>query len=158
MPPRFDYAESRMPNEPVWTTQESVDVDVPVSSAWTFMTNVANWSDPPAEFSLDGPFVAGAHGTTRMPGQPPTSWIIRAVVDQCSYTIEVSVAADAAVRFEWRFDPVSEQRTTLTQRVQLWGDGAAGLVDTIRAAFEPRLASGMQRVARMMMDRLAHDR
>ena len=147
-----------MPNEPVWTTQESVDVDVPVSSAWAFMTNVANWSDPPAEFSLEGPFVAGAHGTTQMPGQPPTSWIVREVVDQRAYTIEVSVAAHASVRFRWRFDRVSEQRTTLTQRVELWGDGAATLVDTIRAAFEPHLASGMQRVARMMMDRAAHDR
>ena len=74
-----------------------------------------------------------------------------------AYTIEVSVAADAAVRFQWRFDPVSERRTTLTQRVQLCGDGAATLVDTIRAAFEPNLASGMQRVARMMTERAAQD-
>jgi hypothetical protein len=146
-----------MPNEPVWTSQESVVVDVPVSLAWTFMTNVSNWSDPPAEFSLEGPFAAGAHGTTQMPGQPPTSWIIGEVVHHRAYMIEVSVAADAAVRFQWRFDPVSEQRTTLTQRVQLWGDGAATLVDTIRAAFEPNLASGMQRVARMMTERAAQD-
>jgi hypothetical protein len=146
-----------MPNEPVWTTQESVDVDVPVSSAWAFMTNVANWSDPPAEFSLEGPFVAGAHGTTQMPGQPPTSWIVREVAHQRAYTIEVSVAAHASVRFQWRFDRVSEQRTTLTQRVELWGDDAAALVDTIRSAFEPSLASGMQRVARMMAERAAQD-
>jgi hypothetical protein len=147
-----------MPNEPVWTTQESVDVDVPVSSAWTFMTNVSNWSDPPAEFSLEGPFASGAHGMTRMPGQPPTSWIIRDVIHQRAYTIEVAVASDASVRFRWRFDRVSEQRTTLTQRVELWGDDAATLVNTIRAAFEPNLASGMQRVAKMMTEHAAQDR
>src|SRR4051812_31209734 len=146
-----------MPNEPAWTTQESVDADVPVSSAWTFMTNVANWSDPPAEFSLEGRFAPGAHGTTRMPGQPPTSWIIGEVEDQRSYTIEVSVATHTSVRFHWRFDPVCEQRTTLTQRVELWGDDAAALVDTIRSAFEPSLASGMQRAARMMTERAAQD-
>lgn len=146
-----------MPNRPVWTIENSVDVDVPVSSAWTFMTNVANWSDPPAEFSLVGPFAAGAHGTTQMAGQPPTSWIIREVEDQRSYTIEVSVAVHALVRFHWRFDRVSEQRTALTQRVELWGDDATTLVDTIRAAFEPNLASGMQRVARMMTERAAQD-
>ena len=133
-------------------------MEVPVSSAWTFMTNVANWSDPPAEFSLEGPFAAGAHGTTRMPGQPPRSWIVREVVHQRAYTIEASVAAHASMRFHWRFDPVSEQRTTLTQRVELWGNDAATLVDTIRATFEPHLAPGMQRVARMMAERAAHDR
>ena len=71
--------------------------------------------------------------------------------------IEMSLAAHAAVHFQWRFDPVSETANHVTQRVELWGDGAAALVDTIRAAFEPNLASGMQRVARMMTERAAHD-
>ena len=33
--------------------QQSVDADVPASFAWQYMTNVSNWSDPPAEFSLE---------------------------------------------------------------------------------------------------------
>ena len=45
--------------EPAWECQQSVDADVPVSFAWQHMTTVSNWSDPPAEFTLDGPFATG---------------------------------------------------------------------------------------------------
>jgi hypothetical protein len=34
--------------------ERSVGVDVPVEFAWQFMTDIANWSDPPAQFTLEG--------------------------------------------------------------------------------------------------------
>jgi hypothetical protein len=49
-----------MSSAPAWECQRSVDVDVPVSFAWQWMTDVRNWSDPPAEFTLDGPFAGHA--------------------------------------------------------------------------------------------------
>src|SRR4026208_2202283 len=76
---RIKYLLSRrvlMNSEPIWTCQQSVDVDVPVAFAWQFMTDVRNWSDPPAEFALDGPFAAGTRGTTRVPGQTANSWVV----------------------------------------------------------------------------------
>src|SRR5689334_5041234 len=33
----------------------SVEADVSPAFAWRFRTDVANWKDPPARFSLDGP-------------------------------------------------------------------------------------------------------
>jgi hypothetical protein len=46
----------------------------------------------------------------------------------------------------------------LTQRLQLCGGNAARYVDNIRAAFEPNLEPGMQRIARMMIERSAEAR
>ena len=73
---------------PAWECQRSLDVDVPATFAWQCMTDVGNWSDPSAEFTLDGPFTSGAQGTTRMPGQPPAAWTVRDVDDGRAYTIE----------------------------------------------------------------------
>jgi len=44
--------------------QYSVEAEVSPAFAWQFRTNVANWSDPPARFALDGPFEVGSCGTT----------------------------------------------------------------------------------------------
>ena|SRR5258708_880739 len=59
--------------------EHSVETDASQTVAWRFWANVSNWSDPPAEFELDGPFAVGSRGTTRMPGQPPMHWTIRDV-------------------------------------------------------------------------------
>jgi hypothetical protein len=44
----------------VWETTCSVEAGVSSIFAWNYWTNsgkgVENWNDPPAEFSLDGPF------------------------------------------------------------------------------------------------------
>jgi hypothetical protein len=69
---------------PAWECQCSVEVGVPVSFAWAYMTDIRNWNDPTAEFALDGPFVEGARGTTRMPGRPLASatWLVWIVPDR----------------------------------------------------------------------------
>ena len=109
-----------------WECQRAVDAEVPVSFAWQFMTNVDNWSDPPAEFTLDGPFVAGARGTTSLPGQPAISWIISHVDVGRGYTIEGSELFErACLRIHWRFEAVTELGTRLTQHLELVGDNAA---------------------------------
>jgi Polyketide cyclase / dehydrase and lipid transport len=140
-----------MENPLAWACQRSVDCDVPVSFAWQYMTDVSNWSDPPAEFALDGPFAAGSRGTTRMPGQPPAAWVIRDLDPGRSYTIEGGSFLDRALMlFHWRFDALSEGRTRLTQQIELRGDNAATYIDDIKAGFEPNLEPGMRRIAENM--------
>jgi hypothetical protein len=139
-----------MSDAPAWECQRSVDADVPVSFAWTYMANVSNWNDPPAEFSLDGPFAAGSRGTTRMPGQLARGWVIRDVVPGRAYTIESPLPEEVLLRFEWRFEEVSDRRTRMTQRIELYGENAAPYVDQIRAGFEPNLEPGMRRIAESM--------
>jgi hypothetical protein len=139
------------PSLSFWQCERSVDVDVPVTFAWQYMTDVRNWSDPPAEFSLDGPFAAGARGTTRMPGHDPITWTIRDVDQGCTYTIEGgSFLERAQLYVRWRFDPISDGRTRLSQRLELHGENAAAHVDGIRDGFEPNLEPGMRRLAELM--------
>jgi Polyketide cyclase / dehydrase and lipid transport len=146
-----------MSPEPVWICQHSVDVDVSVSFAWQYMTDVANWSDPPAEFTLEGPFAAGTRGTTRMPGQPDRHWTIQDVTPGRAYAIHGSLAEDAFVLFHWQFDALSEHRTRLTQRLELCGEHAAAYINDIQSAFEPHLEAGMHRIAELMIARAAQD-
>jgi hypothetical protein len=141
---------------PVWTCERSVDVDVPAAFAWHYMTDVRNWSDPPAEFELDGPFENGARGTTRMPDRPPLSWTIAEVDRGFSYTIVADeILENASMSVRWRFDSVSDGRTRLTQRLELSGLNAAVHVEAIRAAFEPNLEPGMRRRASLMVEAMA---
>lgn len=139
-----------MRDAPAWNCQRSVEADVPVSFAWTYMTDVSNWSDPPAEFSLDGPFAAGSRGTTRMPGQPARGWVIRDVDPEKAYTLETALPERVLLLFRWRFDELSGGRTKMTQRIELYGDHAAAYIEQIRGGFEPNLEPGMRTIAESM--------
>lgn len=141
---------------PGWECERSVNVDVPASYAWQYMTDVRNWSDPPAEFTLEGPFAAGSRGITRMPGQPDRSWRIRDVDPGRAYVIDASsFLEDASLFFHWRFDSLGEQGTRLTQRLELSGGNAGSYISAIRAGFESNLEPGLRRIAAKM--RAAHD-
>jgi hypothetical protein len=56
----------------------------------------------------------------------------------------------------WRFDELSDRRTRLTQRIELYGEHAAAYVDQIRAGFEPNLEPGMVRRAESMARATSH--
>jgi len=144
-----------MTSNAVWVCERSVDAEVPASFAWQYMTDVRNWNDPPAEFVLDGPFVVGGRGTTRMPGQADRGWTIADVTPDRGYTLRTAVAEHVFILFHWHFDPVTDQRTRLTQRVELYGENAAEYISDIQFAFEPNLEPGMRRIAAMMMSRAA---
>jgi hypothetical protein len=44
--------------------EHSVDVNASASFVWDWRTDVRAWDDPPARFSLDGPFATGSWGAT----------------------------------------------------------------------------------------------
>jgi hypothetical protein len=126
----------------------SVEAAVSPSFAWSFRTDITTWIDPPATFALDGPFVAGARGTTTIPGQPPLSWHIREVLPGKSFLIEMPLE-QATLCFLWQFDALSERRTRVTQRIQLSGSNAGAYVEQLRAV-ESNLPGAMQRTAATM--------
>ena len=90
-----------------WETTHSVETNAGPAFAWHYWTNIANWDDPPAKFELDGPFVTGSRGVTRLPGQEPLHWLIREVTPPNAATIEMSLDG-AALLFEWRFVGLSD--------------------------------------------------
>jgi hypothetical protein len=133
-------------NDVAWEIAHSVDANASPAFAWTYLTNVANWDDPPAKFELEGPFAAGSHGTTRIPGQEPLRWRLREINPMKSYTLEMALDR-AALSFEWRFEGRAGGRTRLTQHIALSGENAAAYVAQVRAAFTSSLAAGMHRIA-----------
>ena len=137
-------------NDIALVLEHSVEADVSLAFAWQFRTDVANWSDPPATFTLDGPFVEGSRGTTLLPGQEPLRWRIANV--QPEYSFEVEMPLDRAMlRFQWRFDALTERRTKLTQRIVLSGGNADAYAQQVQTAFGPNLVAGMDKIASDMV-------
>lgn len=132
-----------------WEITHSVETNASPAFAWNFWTDVTNWDDPPAEFELDGPFVAGSRGTTRVPGQKPLHWFIREVTPPNAATIEMRLD-DASLLFEWRFEGLVDGRTRLTQRVVLGGKKADMYLPQVKTAFTTNLPDGMNKLATKM--------
>ena len=130
--------------------QHSLEVEVRPSFAWALRTDVTSWEDPPAEFQLDGPFASGSWGPTLLPGPDPMRWQIRDVQPGKSFIIDVPLDR-ALLSFEWVFEPVSERRTRITQRVVLSGDNAGVYADDVRLGFGSTLSDGMQRIAEALV-------
>jgi hypothetical protein len=124
----------------------SIEAEVTAEFAWKYRTDIANWNDPPAQFVLDGAFVAGSRGTTVLPGQQPLHWKIREVQSPSSFIIEMELDR-AILTFEWRFDASTEHTTRMTQKIVLAGENAAAYAEQVRAGFSPALADGMRRIA-----------
>ena len=100
----YTAPQSPAPN-PHPLLSHSVDAAVPRDTAWAFMSNVSNWADPPAEFSLDGPFADGSRGATVMPGQPVREWHLRDVRPPETYTVVGDLGgADAFLHLDLRAD------------------------------------------------------
>ena len=125
---------------------QSVEADVSPAFAWQFRTDPANWNDPPATFTLEGPFETGARGTTVLPGQPPLHWQIMRVAPGKSFAIEMQLDR-AMLTFDWRFDELAPRRTRVTQSITLSGENAATYAAQVEAGFGPNLADGMNRIA-----------
>jgi hypothetical protein len=137
-------------NDIALVLEHSVEADVSLAFAWRFRTDVANWSDPPATFTLDGPFVEDSRGTTLLPGQGPLRWRIANV--QPEYSFEVEMPLDRAMlRFQWRFDALTEHRTKLTQRIVLSGGNADAYAQQVQTAFGLNLLEGMDKIASDMV-------
>ena len=124
----------------------SVEVAVSPAFVWNWRTDIRNWDDPPAHFSLDGPFAAGTWGTTLFPEREPVRWQIREVRPGRLFIIDVPLDR-ATLSFEWWFDGLSERRTRMTQRILLSGENAASYAAQVQAGFGSNLPDGMKKIA-----------
>jgi hypothetical protein len=132
-------------SEIAWEMTHSVETDADAGFAWRYWSDVGKWDDPPATFELEGAFVAGARGWTRIPGQPPISWFVRKLTPGEAATIEIP-ADGAAMWFEWRFAGAGVGRTRITQHVVLRGERAEHYLGFART-FESNLPGGMKKLA-----------
>ena len=127
----------------------SVETNANRAFAWKYWTEIANWSDPPAQFELDGPFAAGSLGTTRIPGQEPVRWVIQEVAPPKAATIAIELEG-AALSFQWRFEALPDGRTRITHRVTLQGENAGSYLSQVEPTFSATLPEGMNKIASAM--------
>jgi hypothetical protein len=132
---------------PVCELECAVEIGAPREFAWQFWTDVANWGklEPGVDFELDGPFALGTHGVTKMPGQEPRRWLIRAVDRGYSWSQEMPMPG-ATFLVSMHFEESAVDRTRITQRLWLEGEGAAAFLDHVRI-FETTTADGLKRIA-----------
>ena len=138
-----------------WSFRHSEETGASREAAWRFWTDVDNWPhvDPDVVWvRLDGPFVAGAMGTTKPRGVEPTAWRITELEPPARAAIEIA-APGAVLRCVWEFEPLAGGGTRITQTVELDGAKAReyvaageGLKDGIPAGMA-KLAAAMDRVA-----------
>jgi Polyketide cyclase / dehydrase and lipid transport len=133
-------------SDAVWEMEYSSETAADLAFAWAYMSDVANWDDPPAQFELDGPFADGTQGTTRMPGHGDRHWHLREVVVMRRYTVEFAVQGGRLL-FRWQFDGLPGGKTRLTQRVVLEGENASQYVRDLQEALGASLGPGMKKIA-----------
>jgi hypothetical protein len=133
-------------SDAAWRVEYSIASIATPAFAWTYMSDVSNWDDPPAQFRLEGAFASGARGSTEVPGQPARHWELRDVRANESYAIEFSLDR-ATLSFAWRFGGLPDGGTRLTQQIALQGENAPAYLADVRQALESNLAPGMSRIA-----------
>jgi len=138
----------------IWETKHSVIADVDRSTAWAWHSNVDNWvrfeGNAVESITLDGPFEAGTHITTKMPGQEPHSATL-IVVEPPFHTLIEMQLVDALLHFDWTFEELADNRTGLTQHVVLDGPNGAAYLPLMEQHFAPNMAKGMERIAAEMV-------
>jgi hypothetical protein len=139
-----------------WAIEHSVETTAPLAFAWRYMTDVKNWDDPPAQFTLHGSFVSGSSGTTELPGQEPRQWRLREVKPQDSYTVEIALEG-ATILCRWVFAEGPVGQTRLTQLITLQGENASSYRDEVQQVFGPGLEPGMKKIATAIGQAYARD-
>jgi len=129
---------------PAWQFQYSTDCRAPQNFAWRYWTNIANWNDPPATFRLDGPFAAGSQITTNLPDQTLHS-VIREVIPDAEAIIDLQLP-DAVLTFHWTLERLADDRTRITQRLELSGANANSLLPH-SGVLEQTTPGGMKKLA-----------
>jgi len=132
-----------------WLLEHSERTTADLDVVWSFMTKVNNWSDPPAQFEMDGPFQAGACGRTTFPDREPTPWRIANVRPRESYVIALDLPG-AVCLCQWSFTELPSGGAQITQRIGVAGNEAAQHAEGVRAGFQPTIEEGMKRIARLL--------
>ena len=132
-----------------WQFHHTVDCNTPLSFAWTFWTDVANWARIEGNavqwIRLNGPFQVGTTGITKMPNNPAQTWHITEVIPEKSATIVMSLDGADFVN-TMIMEQVSEKKIKISQRLYLQGSKANDYLDGIKI-FEQSAPQGLFKLA-----------
>ena len=133
-----------------WELKHSVIADAPRQAVWEFVSDIANLArvegDAVESMTLDGPFQAGARGTTKLRGREPTHWRLVEVKPPERTVTELELT-DAVVRITWTYEELTDGRTRLSQHIVLEGPGAEAYVPVMEEYFAPNVGKGAEKLA-----------
>jgi hypothetical protein len=133
-----------------WELKQSVIARASRDVVWEFISNFENLArvegDAVESMTLDGPFQAGARGTTKMRGQEPTRWRLAEVEppERAVYEMEFP---GAVVQFRWSYEQLPDGRTRLSQHIVLDGPEAEAYLPAMEESLAPNVGQGMKRLA-----------
>src|SRR3954451_3153937 len=130
-----------------WELRHSVIANANRQAVWEFVSDIDNLArfegNAVESMTLDGPFQAGARGTTKLRGQEPTHWRLVEVKPPERTVTELELA-EAVVRFTWTYEELTDGRTCLSQHIELEGPGAEAYVPVMVEYFAPNVGKGME--------------
>jgi len=130
---------------PAWHFEFSVECAVTKDFAWSFWTDVSNWSlDADVEsVSLDGEFAAGTCGHTVSRSAGPIGW--RIAEAQTGRAVLEFPAPGAVATFVWTFEN-SPSGTKISQAASLSGPEAPRYAETFGRMLEEGIPAGMRKL------------
>ena len=136
-------------DEHPWTFEHSIDCGVTAEFAWTFWTNVSNWTlDADVEsVEIDGPFVAGALGFTKSKRSGLVEW--RITEAQTGRAVIEFPLQGAVGRFVWTFEDRGSY-TRITQRCRLDGAQAGPYAKSAGPSLEAGIPVGTRKLCATM--------
>ena len=135
--------------EHAWSFEHSIDCNVTTEFAWNFWTNVSNWAlDADVEsIEIDGPFSAGARGSTNSKSSGRVEW--RIVEVQAGRAVIEFPLSGAVGRFVWTFEDLGGC-TRITQRCTLDGEQAGTYAKAVGPSLEAGIPEGMRKLCETM--------
>jgi hypothetical protein len=127
----------------------SIDCAVTPEFAWNFWTRVSNWTldADVTSIEIDGPFSAGARGSTISKSSGRVDWRIAEV--QAGRAVIEFPLPGALGRFVWTFEALGT-RTRITQRCTLEGEQADTFAKAVGPSLETGIPVGMRKLCETM--------
>ncbi|HJQ34167.1 MAG TPA: SRPBCC family protein [Pyrinomonadaceae bacterium] len=140
--------------QPPFEFEHSVEVNASAETAWEFWTKGGNWhADQSTDWvTTDDVLASGAVGDAEHLDLP----FVRSRVAESRAAERAVLEAEmpgVTFRFEMSFEPVSESRTRLRQRVTLTGPHAAAAAPLLGPMFEQSIRDGLQSLADAIAER-----
>ncbi len=129
--------------------EHSIECRVSTAFAWTFWTNVSNWTlDVDVDtVELHGPFAPGTHGLTQSKSLGQIKW--RIAEAQPGKAVLEFPALGVLATFTWLFEEL-DQRTRITQRASFSGEHAAIYAESIGPSLKVGAPAGMRKLCETM--------
>ncbi len=128
----------------VWAVEHSVETSAAPGAVWQLWADVGSWPEWNAgieQIELSGPFAVGSTILMTPPGDEPVALRIAEAIEPELFVDEAD-GGDFVVRTTHRVEPVGENRSRITYRMEITGPAA----DTVGPEIGPEISGDFPEV------------